>query len=73
MTAPTLDIRLYVTEWGDVRIETPHWRLTLPPAEFVQWLQSARPNRGRSSKPSLLPSRSWRRSAERSLAHVQAL
>jgi hypothetical protein len=41
--SPALDIRIYVTEWGDVRIETPHWRRTLPPADFVRWLQSVQP------------------------------
>jgi hypothetical protein len=53
--SPALDIRIYVTEWGDVRIETPHWRHTLPPADFVRWLRSARSDRPRAVNPARLP------------------
>ncbi len=53
--SPALDIRIYVTEWGDVRIETPHWRQTLPPADFVRWLRSARSDRQRTVNLALLP------------------
>ncbi|MFQ3581496.1 MAG: hypothetical protein SNJ67_03340 [Chloracidobacterium sp.] len=46
MTSPSaLSIRIYVTDWGDVRIETPHWRQTLPPSEFVRRLYAAVPTR----------------------------
>lgn len=40
-TAP--EVRIYVTDYGDVRIETPHRRQTLPPSEFIRRLYAALP------------------------------
>ncbi|MCS7081006.1 MAG: hypothetical protein NZ585_13275 [Chloracidobacterium sp.] len=38
-----LGVRVYLTDWGDVRIETRHQRQTLPPNEFVRRLYAALP------------------------------
>ncbi|OYT73562.1 MAG: hypothetical protein CFK52_01175 [Chloracidobacterium sp. CP2_5A] len=48
-----LGVRVYVTEWGDVRIETLRWRQTLPPEEFARRLQAALPP-GEPPRPSAL-------------------
>lgn len=48
-TAP--GVRIYVTDYGDVRIETPHRRQTLPPSEFIRRLYAALPPGAADGRP----------------------
>lgn len=35
------EVRIYITNWGDVRLEAPHWRQTLPPSESLRRMYAA--------------------------------